>query len=1098
VLDELRPLLTDAVIRRTVGDEASRRGATYAEQGRVSDISYSRRHGQLAATVRGSGARPYTVVAEYDDGAGQWWGECDCPVGLDCKHVAAVLITARRALEDSPAAPSPARAVGADWERALADLVGPEGSTGNRKGIPLGLQFEVEAVAGGRSAAPQRSVRLRPVVPGAKGRWIRTGVSWRKLDYDYRYGGYEPAQSAALHALYRAHQAADDRPAYYGYGYGSGDPAVRLEEFGPALWPALRDAVDAGVPLLTTAGAPVRVAADPSSVVVDVRGVGEADLLVEPLVDVGGLPVPTEAVALLGTPPHGAVVLPGTPGIPENLVPHGGLLLTAVQRVGRRAQRLLTAGALQVPAADRDRFLADFYPALRRALPVRSSDGSVELPEVLPPQLCLQVDHAGDHRTRLAWSVQYRTGDDVRRLPLAGEDGAGSDPTRDAAAEERLVRSLPLPTDRLSGLWQPGPERRLAPTAELRGMDTVVLTTEVLPRLADAGVLVEVTGEPPDYRHTEAAPVVHVSATEADDTDWFDLGVTVSVEGEQIPFALLFTALAAGDPHLVLPSGTWFDIRRPEFDRLRSLIEEAQALQDADRPGLRISRYQAGLWDELVELGVVAEQSERWARDVRALLDVDDAAPPEAPAGLAADLRPYQLQGYQWLSVLWDAGLGGVLADDMGLGKTLQALALVCRAKEAGELTAPVLVVAPTSVVSNWAREAARFAPGLVVRTIEATGRKLGMPLAEAVEGADLVITSYTLLRLGEENYRELPWSGLVLDEAQFVKNHAAKTYAAARRVPARFKLAITGTPVENNLMDLWSTLSIVAPGLFPSPQKFTEHYRTPIERGRDPEVLAALRRRIAPLMRRRTKEQVAAELPPKQEQVLEVVLNPKHRKVYDTHLQRERRKVLGLVDDLQRNRFTIFKSLTLLRQLALDPALVDDAHAGIRSSKADAFLEHLQEVVAEGHRVLVFSSFTGFLGTVRKRLDAEGLPYAYLDGRTRDRQKRIDEFRDGRAPVFLISLKAGGFGLNLTEADYVFVLDPWWNPAVEAQAVDRAHRIGQDKTVMVYRLVAAGTIEEKVMALKERKKDLFARVMDDDGALAGPLTAEDIRGLFS
>jgi SNF2 family DNA or RNA helicase len=292
--------------------------------------------------------------------------------------------------------------------------------------------------------------------------------------------------------------------------------------------------------------------------------------------------------------------------------------------------------------------------------------------------------------------------------------------------------------------------------------------------------------------------------------------------------------------------------------------------------------------------------------------------------------------------------------------------------------------------------------------------------------------------------------------------------------------------------------LSIVAPGLFPSPQRFTEHYRIPIERGSDPEALAALRRRIRPLMRRRTKEQVAAELPPKTEQLLEVVLNPKHRKVYDTHLQRERRKVLGLVDDLQKNRFTIFRSLTLLRQLALDATLVDDANADVRSSKADAFVEHLQEVVAEGHRALVFSSFTGFLGTIRKRLDDEALPYAYLDGRTRDRVRRIEEFRCGRAPVFLISLKAGGSGLNLTEADYVYVLDPWWNPAVEAQAVDRAHRIGQDKAVMVYRLVAADTIEEKVVALQARKRDLFARVLDDEaGALSGQLTAEDIRGLF-
>ncbi len=297
--------------------------------------------------------------------------------------------------------------------------------------------------------------------------------------------------------------------------------------------------------------------------------------------------------------------------------------------------------------------------------------------------------------------------------------------------------------------------------------------------------------------------------------------------------------------------------------------------------------------------------------------------------------------------------------------------------------------------------------------------------------------------------------------------------------------------------MDLWSLLSIVAPGLFPSPQRFTESYRKPIEKGTDPELLARLRRRIRPLMLRRTKEQVATELPPKQEQVLEVTLQPRHQKIYETHLQRERQKVLGLIGEMDRNRFAIFRSLTLLRQLSLAPGLIDEKYADVRSSKVDALVEQLDEVVREGHRALVFSQFTGFLTLVRDRLDAEGVDYCYLDGRTRNRAAQIDRFKGGTAPVFLISLKAGGFGLNLTEADYCFVLDPWWNPAVEAQAVDRAHRIGQDKTVMVYRLVAAGTIEEKVMELKARKQDLFDKVMDDDALLSAPLTADDVKGLF-
>jgi SNF2 family DNA or RNA helicase len=298
--------------------------------------------------------------------------------------------------------------------------------------------------------------------------------------------------------------------------------------------------------------------------------------------------------------------------------------------------------------------------------------------------------------------------------------------------------------------------------------------------------------------------------------------------------------------------------------------------------------------------------------------------------------------------------------------------------------------------------------------------------------------------------------------------------------------------------MELWALLSITAPGLFPHPDRFSEFYRRPIERTQNPELLDRLRRRISPLMLRRTKEKVAAELPPKQEQVVEVVLEPRHMRIYQTHLQRERQKVLGLIGDLDRNRFTILSSLTLLRQLSLDPSLVDEAHAGTPASKIEVLCEQLEELVAEGHQALVFSQFTGFLGKIRARLDAEGIGYAYLDGRTRNRQAAVERFRSGVVPVFLISLKAGGFGLNLPEADYCFVLDPWWNPATEAQAVDRTHRIGQTKTVLVYRLVARDTIEEKVMELKARKEQLFASIFGDDALAAVPLSVSEIRALIA
>ncbi|WP_226909550.1 DEAD/DEAH box helicase [Georgenia ruanii] len=1057
-----------------VGGATFARGYAYAEQDRVLWNHTDARSRTLYAAVEGSSLRPYSVLVQVG-GTPQRprsTGHCTCPVGTDCKHVAAVLLAARWGLGLGGAAPTATP----EWEQVLADIVRQDAPVAH--GVPLGLQLEAVRAVAGEGAR----VRLRPVVPGRRDNWVRTGISWADLRYAYT-DRLVRAHREALQELFLAHRT--------GAGYTYGDVPVFLDEFGPALWPLLRRVVDAGVAFVPARGTgPVQLAAEPARAVVDLARTGEGDLEVTAALRLPAGHDGGRLLGLLGRPGHGVAVEVPAPGSG----PAGLLLAPLAEPLTKRAGALVDAGRVLVPAADAERFLREYYPGLRRVLPVESTDGTVELPEVAPPRLALRLVYGPGHRLDLAWSFRYDLGGAAQVVPL---DDAAATAARDTAAEAELLRALTLPADAPAALWAPGPAPALAATAVLRGLEAAVFTEEVLPTLRDQGVVVEIEGEAREYRRSDAAPVIRVSAQDSTETDWFDLGVTVELDGEEIPFEPLFVALARGESHLVLDSGTYFALARPELEQLRRLIAEAAALEDRPPHQLRLSAYQAGLWEELRELGVVETQSARWAGAVAHLLDGETAAPPPVPAGLAAHLRPYQRDGYRWLSYLWEAGLGGILADDMGLGKTLQTLAAVCRAQETGRLAAPVLVVAPTSVVGNWAAEAARFAPGLTVRAVTETVRRAKRPLADDVAGAHVVVTSYALFRIDFAAYAALPWSALVLDEAQFVKNHQAQTYQCARRLAAPFKLAITGTPLENSLMDLWALLSIVAPGLFPDPARFTETYRKPIERGEDPALLATLRRRITPFIRRRTKEQVATELPAKQEQVLRVQLNPRHRKVYQRHLQRERRKVLSLVDDLEKNRFTILRSLTLLRQLSLDPALVDEEYAGISSSKADVFLEQLQEVVDGGHRALVFSQFTGFLGTIRARLEAAGIAYAYLDGRTRDRARRIEQFKTGDAPVFLISLKAGGFGLNLTEADYCFILDPWWNPAAEAQAVDRAHRIGQDKRVMVYRMVADETIEEKVLALQERKRDLFDRVVDDGDALAAPLSAEDIRALL-
>jgi superfamily II DNA or RNA helicase len=1109
-----------AALADVLGPACFARGLAYYQQGAVGRVWWDASRSALAGTVRGRTGEFYTTAAFFTlaDGLPPQFedGRCSCPVGANCKHVVALILAGTGARpEASPDAsdgPAPRQEIGADllsWQRTLESLLTARPAEPARPldEAPLAIELSLapagRPVLAGQGGGQPLRLLARLVQPGRSGAWVSGSLSWAKLATLHYEGGYRLAQVRLLQELYAVQHAASR--SYFGYGSYGEEKAIELSAFESAqLWPMLDRARAAGIELVYARKLGAVPAPGTAVAELDVTQAGPAGpYRVTPVIRVdGAAAVP---LAFIGSEGHGLVYAD-----PQQVQRGGDYaswrfgLARLEPGVPRALQQLaLATRPLEVPAAELERFRDDYYPRLRQAVTVTSSDGSFTPPRISAPTLVLQANYGQGHELEVSWAWAYQLGDRQVRTPLQADL---ADSYRDLPAERALLAGLDLPLGRFGLLCHDatgrGVEPSLAARARFDGVDTMLLSTELLPLLAShEGVDVEISGSPASYRAADDSLEISLSADEVPgDTDWFDLGVSVLAAGRLIPFTDLFVALSRGEPYLLLDDGAYISLLKPELQQLARLIEEARALQDAAGPAgsLRISRFQAGLWQELTEIGVVRHQAQAWQRQAEGLLTAGSVGPAPATPALQAQLRPYQQDGFAWLAFLWQHRLGGILADDMGLGKTLQSLALISHARQAEPGLAPFLIVAPTSVVSNWAAESARFTPDLTVVAISETSARRGESLHDLVAGADVVVTSYALLRIDYDCYAEISWAGLILDEAQFAKNHQSKIYQCARRLPVPFKLAITGTPMENNLMELWALLSITAPGLFPSPDRFREFYARPIEREGRTDLLATLRRRIKPLVLRRTKGHVAADLPAKQEQILEVVLHPRHRRIYATHLQRERQKVLGLISDMNANRFTILRSLTLMRQLSLHAGLVGEDDADVPSAKIEALLEHLRYVTEGGHRALVFSQFTGFLRLVAAELDAAGVPYCYLDGKTRDRAGVVREWSEGSAPVFLISLKAGGFGLNLTEADYVFLLDPWWNPATEAQAIDRTHRIGQTRNVMVYRLIAAGTIEEKVMALQQRKAELFASVIDSGNTFGGALTAEDIRGLFT
>ena len=583
--------------------------------------------------------------------------------------------------------------------------------------------------------------------------------------------------------------------------------------------------------------------------------------------------------------------------------------------------------------------------------------------------------------------------------------------------------------------------------------------------------------------------------TVASGIDWFELRAEVDFGGATTTLPALLAALRKGETIVRLDDGSFGLLPEEWLKRYGILAGTGKAHEDH----VRFSKSQAGVLDALLAAQPQSTCDETFARVSAELRSFESIKPVDPPAEFVGELREYQREGLGWLYFLQRFGFGGCLADDMGLGKTVQVLALLESRRSTSDVPdappKPSLAVVPRSLVFNWKQEATRFTPKL--RVLDHTGPFREKDASKFAD-YDLVITTYGTLRSDIVFLKDVAFDYVVLDEAQTIKNADTGTAKAARLVQGAHRLCMSGTPVENHLNDLWSMFEFLNPGMLGTASVFQTSASA--ASGADPEARGLLSRALRPFILRRTKAQVAKDLPEKTEQTIHCEMEPEQRKMYNDLRDHYRKALMGLIerDGINSSKIQILEALLRLRQAACHPGLIDKTKIGDPSAKLDALLPQIEEVLEEGHKALVFSQFTSFLAIARKKLDAAKIPYEYLDGKTRDRQSKVDRFQnDPDCKLFLISLKAGGLGLNLTAAEYVFLLDPWWNPAVESQAIDRAHRIGQTRQVFAYRLIVRDTIEEKVVLLQQSKRDLADAIIGAGNSLIGGLKREDLELLL-
>lgn len=596
-----------------------------------------------------------------------------------------------------------------------------------------------------------------------------------------------------------------------------------------------------------------------------------------------------------------------------------------------------------------------------------------------------------------------------------------------------------------------------------------------------------------NFRFNTARPTTHIHVSSG--LDWFDAKVEIDFEGQRVGIADIKKALSAKQSFVQLGDGS-LGILPDEWLKRYSLLFK---VGDGRSDKLRLSKYHMSVIDELYENRDANELSFNLDQKFERLREFKNIPEIPAPDSVTATLRPYQTSGYQWLSYLNDVGWGGILADDMGLGKTVQALTMLQRYKET-EGTLKALVVCPTTLIYNWENEIKKFTPGITWYIHHGSMRTRDM---EALQQVNVVITTYGTLRSDITLLMKILYDYVVLDESQAIKNPSSKVTKAACLLTAKNRLCMSGTPLQNNTFDIFAQMNFLNPGLLGSMDFFRNEFATPIDKFGEQDQKEHLRKLLYPFILRRTKEQVAKDLPEKTETILFCEMEKEQRRIYDAYRNSYRDKIMGAIDQqgIDKSQLTILQGLMKLRQICDSPAILNEEEKYPNHSiKLEEITREIEENIGE-HKALIFSQFLGMLGLIREKLKEQGIQYEYFDGSTtiNERQRSIDNFQNNdQCRVFLISLKAGGVGLNLTAADYVYIVDPWWNPAVEQQAIDRTHRIGQTKNIFAYRMICIDTIEDKILQLQERKRKLASELISDDVNFVKALSKADVEYLFS